>query len=278
MLGTWCTFLGPSRKRSLPKGYIDAIEARLHQTHALLGIMLATSDPRTQSLLWQDIVKDPLATGKEIITRVDGVKGRKRSNSGKDPINNANVLIDSKGHSIVAGHGLADDPENSYSGQTQDVNTPTEPCNIKAQIFPGASDLSICHSEFNNVAGNFTKNTYINHVYPQPGSEPEQLSLKDHLSRAISELKSELKSEIFHAIETVKDVIETFKDAIETVKELLPFPFSTTADIPLEEKVAEDAHKYPPLSQGTILLSKTSLYIPGVMNQLLSSVRYSFYS
>ena len=46
-----CTFLGPSRKRGPPKGYIDAIEARLHQTEALLGIMLATSDARAHSLL-----------------------------------------------------------------------------------------------------------------------------------------------------------------------------------------------------------------------------------
>ncbi|PPR03375.1 hypothetical protein CVT24_012500 [Panaeolus cyanescens] len=79
MLGTPCTFLGPSRKRGPPKGYIDAIEARLHQTEALLGIMLATNDPRAQSLL-QDISKDSLA--KEIIARVDnspyGIKGRKR--------------------------------------------------------------------------------------------------------------------------------------------------------------------------------------------------------
>ncbi|KAF5384170.1 hypothetical protein D9615_003165 [Tricholomella constricta] len=74
-----CTFLGPSRKRGPPKGYIDAIEARLHQTEALLGIMISASDSRAQSLL-RDISKDPLA--KEIINRVDnspyGVKGRKR--------------------------------------------------------------------------------------------------------------------------------------------------------------------------------------------------------
>lgn len=36
-----CTFLGPSRKRGPPKGYIDAIEARLHQTEAVLGIVLS---------------------------------------------------------------------------------------------------------------------------------------------------------------------------------------------------------------------------------------------
>jgi len=38
-----CTFLGPSRKRGPPKGYIDAIEARLHQTEAVLGIILSLS-------------------------------------------------------------------------------------------------------------------------------------------------------------------------------------------------------------------------------------------
>ncbi|KAG6888363.1 hypothetical protein C0995_008950 [Termitomyces sp. Mi166 len=74
-----CTFLGPSRKRGPPKGYIDAIEARLHQTEALLGIIISSNDVRAQSLL-RDIGKDPLA--KEIINRVDnssyGVKGRKR--------------------------------------------------------------------------------------------------------------------------------------------------------------------------------------------------------
>lgn len=46
-----CTFLGPSRKRGPPKGYIDAIEARLHQTEALLGIMISSADERAQSLL-----------------------------------------------------------------------------------------------------------------------------------------------------------------------------------------------------------------------------------
>ncbi|SJL10087.1 uncharacterized protein ARMOST_13469 [Armillaria ostoyae] len=73
-----CTFLGPSRKRGPPKGYIDAIEARLHQTEALLGIMISSADPRAQTLL-QDIAQDSLA--REIINRVDnspyGVKGRK---------------------------------------------------------------------------------------------------------------------------------------------------------------------------------------------------------
>ena len=42
---------GPSRKRGPPKGYIDAIEARLHQTEALVGILLAADDIRARSLL-----------------------------------------------------------------------------------------------------------------------------------------------------------------------------------------------------------------------------------
>jgi len=51
-----CTFLGPSRKRGPPKGYIDAIEARLHQTEALLGIMIGSNDERARTLL-EDIAK-----------------------------------------------------------------------------------------------------------------------------------------------------------------------------------------------------------------------------
>jgi hypothetical protein len=51
-----CTFLGPSRKRGPPKGYIDAIEARLHQTEALLGIMIGSNDERARTLL-EDLAK-----------------------------------------------------------------------------------------------------------------------------------------------------------------------------------------------------------------------------
>lgn len=46
---TECTFLGPSRKRGPPKGYIDAIESRLHQTEALVGIMLSLAYPEEDS-------------------------------------------------------------------------------------------------------------------------------------------------------------------------------------------------------------------------------------
>ncbi|KIM41432.1 hypothetical protein M413DRAFT_18957 [Hebeloma cylindrosporum] len=126
MLGTSCTFLGPSRKRGPPKGYIDAIEARLHQTEALLGIMLATKDARAQSLL-RDIGKDPLA--KEIIARVDnsayGVKGRKRDGgstvTGKSTrsTSTANANGGQSGHSSEgSGQGQIKKPEGDKLGST----------------------------------------------------------------------------------------------------------------------------------------------------------------
>ncbi|KAF8452405.1 fungal-specific transcription factor domain-containing protein [Boletus edulis BED1] len=75
MLGTPCTFLGPSRKRGPPKGYIDAIEARLHQTEALLGVLLAVEAERAN---------ESTPGAPEILNRVDsspyGVKGRKSGN------------------------------------------------------------------------------------------------------------------------------------------------------------------------------------------------------
>ena len=52
-----CTFLGQSRKHKPCK---DSIEARLHQTEVLVGIMLASCDPRTKSSL-RDIVRNSAA-------------------------------------------------------------------------------------------------------------------------------------------------------------------------------------------------------------------------
>ncbi|KAG1760291.1 fungal-specific transcription factor domain-containing protein [Suillus occidentalis] len=87
MLGTPCTFLGPSRKRGPPKGYIDAIEARLHQTEALLGVLLAVEAEHGESVLNE--LHDALA--REILNRVDsstyGVKGRKGGNTKPRPNN-----------------------------------------------------------------------------------------------------------------------------------------------------------------------------------------------
>ncbi|KAJ6511535.1 hypothetical protein C8R47DRAFT_737770 [Mycena vitilis] len=92
--GTECTF-GPTRKRGPSKGYIDAIEARLHQTEALVGILLAAAnasvashddgddmerggrgterqvDERARALrgVLDDLAEDPLA--RSILARID---------------------------------------------------------------------------------------------------------------------------------------------------------------------------------------------------------------
>ncbi|GAA6052521.1 hypothetical protein JCM3770_003807 [Rhodotorula araucariae] len=50
-VGADCTFLGASRKRGPPKGYIEAIESRLHRMEALLGGLLGSDDPRAATLL-----------------------------------------------------------------------------------------------------------------------------------------------------------------------------------------------------------------------------------
>ncbi|TFY65249.1 hypothetical protein EVG20_g5664 [Dentipellis fragilis] len=75
--GISCTFAGPSHKRGPPKGYIHAIERRLHQVEALMGTIVGSADPRAKSLL-RDLSQDPLA--RQIIHRVDhgpfGPKGR----------------------------------------------------------------------------------------------------------------------------------------------------------------------------------------------------------
>ncbi|ORY73251.1 fungal-specific transcription factor domain-domain-containing protein [Leucosporidium creatinivorum] len=50
-VGAECTYLGASRKRGPPKGYIEAIESRLHRMEALLGGLLQNDDPRAATLL-----------------------------------------------------------------------------------------------------------------------------------------------------------------------------------------------------------------------------------
>ncbi|KAJ7459181.1 fungal-specific transcription factor domain-containing protein [Mycena galericulata] len=68
LVGTVCTFLGPSYKRGPPKGYIHAIESRWHQVESLLGAILQCPDPRVQSIV-SDLKTDELA--REILGRVD---------------------------------------------------------------------------------------------------------------------------------------------------------------------------------------------------------------
>ncbi|GAA5887204.1 hypothetical protein JCM6882_002448 [Rhodosporidiobolus microsporus] len=80
-VGAECTFLGASRKRGPPKGYIEAIESRLHRMEALLGGLLGSDDPRAQTLLGE-LIGDNEA--RDVLTRdlkaaADSTKPPKRS-------------------------------------------------------------------------------------------------------------------------------------------------------------------------------------------------------
>ncbi|RDX55415.1 hypothetical protein OH76DRAFT_738956 [Lentinus brumalis] len=76
-LGLSCTFTDPSHKRGPPKGYILALERRLHQVEALLGTIIGSEDPRARGLV-QDLTRDKLAN--HIIQKVNvgpfGPRGR----------------------------------------------------------------------------------------------------------------------------------------------------------------------------------------------------------
>lgn len=68
---------GPSHKRGPPKGYILALERRLHQVEALLGTIISSDDPRARGLV-NDLSRDQLAA--HIVRRVKigpfGPRGR----------------------------------------------------------------------------------------------------------------------------------------------------------------------------------------------------------
>ncbi|KAH8120062.1 fungal-specific transcription factor domain-containing protein [Phellopilus nigrolimitatus] len=80
--GLPCTFQGPSYKRGPPKGYIGAIEQRLHQVEAILGSIVSSKDARSQGII-ANLKLDDVA--KEIIKRVElgpyGSSGRTDTNS-----------------------------------------------------------------------------------------------------------------------------------------------------------------------------------------------------
>ncbi|KAF7727117.1 hypothetical protein EC973_007978 [Apophysomyces ossiformis] len=51
LLGLTCTYKESTKKRGPPKGYIEAIEGRLHRLEALLGSIVQEDDPRSQAIL-----------------------------------------------------------------------------------------------------------------------------------------------------------------------------------------------------------------------------------
>ncbi|KAG8928581.1 hypothetical protein FRC01_005706 [Tulasnella sp. 417] len=76
-----CVLLG----QGPPKGYIDALESKLHQMEALLGTIITSDDVRARTLIY-DLSQDPLA--REIIQRVDetpfGTRGRKQAAANRE--------------------------------------------------------------------------------------------------------------------------------------------------------------------------------------------------
>ncbi|GBE81567.1 Nitrogen assimilation transcription factor nit-4 [Sparassis crispa] len=77
--GTVCTFSGPSFRRGPPKGYIQALESRLHQMESMLAAIMSSKDERARGVI-ADLRNDALA--KSILGRVDsgpfGPSGRQQ--------------------------------------------------------------------------------------------------------------------------------------------------------------------------------------------------------
>ncbi|KDR76612.1 hypothetical protein GALMADRAFT_139526 [Galerina marginata CBS 339.88] len=134
----------------------------------------------------------------------------------------------------------------------------------KVEMFSSAHDLSIRDTEINNVGGDLTINHNYNvYLHPEFDSEPVQISLQPR-GRSTSVLAWLLWVDSF----SNRDLRSKIDYAVENVKTFLSRPFSL-ADIILNEKIADDALKYPPLFNVAVLLSKTSLFKDGVVNHLL---------
>jgi len=110
-LGVSCTYAAPSHKRGPPKGYILALERRLHQVEALLGTIVASDDPRARSLV-EDLTQDQLAS--HIIRRVKigpfGPRGRLQQPFGstkEDFLASIMIGASDDGHSLHQEENLA---------------------------------------------------------------------------------------------------------------------------------------------------------------------------
>ncbi|KAG9304377.1 hypothetical protein G9A89_019939 [Geosiphon pyriformis] len=56
-----CTYNDTTKKRGPPKGYIEAIETRLHRMESLLGGLVQSNDPRAEAVL-AELMQDDLGT------------------------------------------------------------------------------------------------------------------------------------------------------------------------------------------------------------------------
>ncbi|KAI0818484.1 fungal-specific transcription factor domain-containing protein [Trametes gibbosa] len=68
LIGAECTYTAPSFRRGPPKGYIQALEHRLHQVESVLAAVMTSPDPRTRSVI-DELAKDELAA--HILDTVD---------------------------------------------------------------------------------------------------------------------------------------------------------------------------------------------------------------
>ncbi|KAG9046224.1 hypothetical protein FS837_004856 [Tulasnella sp. UAMH 9824] len=104
-----CVLLGQGA--GPPKGYIDALESKLHQMEALLGTIITSDDVRARTLIY-DLSQDPLA--REIIQRVDetpfGTRGRKQAAANRELYGRSSGLGLSNKRRDSAGGGLRGSP------------------------------------------------------------------------------------------------------------------------------------------------------------------------
>lgn len=84
-LGIQCTYKESTRKRGPPKGYIEAIEGRLHRLETLLGSIIQEDDPRSQAILAE--FNSPLETAYGELVRPRPMRKEPLSGYDGDTIN-----------------------------------------------------------------------------------------------------------------------------------------------------------------------------------------------
>ncbi|CAG8566488.1 3410_t:CDS:2 [Funneliformis mosseae] len=80
-----CTYNDTTKKRGPPKGYIEAIETRLHRMESLLGGLVHSSDPRAEAVLaelMQDDLRSQHKAGKIDFTNHHNIISVSTSNDG----------------------------------------------------------------------------------------------------------------------------------------------------------------------------------------------------
>ncbi|KAK4053492.1 hypothetical protein OIV83_001659 [Microbotryomycetes sp. JL201] len=151
--GTECTSLGASRKRGPPKGYIEAIESRLHRMEALLGGLLQNDDPRAAHLLGELIGNEE---ARDVLTRdlraaansEPGSKPRKSWKKHEETPAAASASIAANQQSPIASRGF------STAATVADLSLPPQP-----HTWLTEEDLGIGSSAGINMGGGSSTST-----------------------------------------------------------------------------------------------------------------------